>query len=82
MVGNGWRVLFWKDRWYGNNLLCVLFPSLFALFVSKDVWVKDVWNSFAERVIPHPPIVLLFLSIYSCVVSYQKNSSAEREGEG
>ena len=22
--------------------------------------------------IPHPPIVLLFLSIYSCVVSYKK----------
>ena len=81
MVGNGWRVLFWKDWWW-RITFCVLFPSLFALFVSKDVWVKDVWNSSAERVIPHPPIVLLFLSIYSCVVSYQKNSSAEREGEG
>ena len=28
---------------------CVVFPSLFALFVSKDVWVMDVWNSSTER---------------------------------
>ena len=48
-VGNGRKVLSWKDRWCGDNLLCVLFPSLFALFVSKDVWVADVWNSFVER---------------------------------
>ena len=35
----GWRVHFWKDRWCGDNLLCVVFPSLFALSASKDPWL-------------------------------------------
>ena len=30
--------------------------------------------------IPHPPFVLLFLSIYSCVVSYQKKKKYELKG--
>ena len=25
------------------------FPSLFALAISKDVWVEDVWDSFVSR---------------------------------
>ena len=45
VVGNRWRVLFLKDRWCGDNLLCVLYPSLFALLISKDAWVVNVWNS-------------------------------------
>ena len=49
VVDNGRSVLFWKDWCCRDNLLCVLFPSLFALFVSKDVWVMDVWNSSTER---------------------------------
>ena len=42
VVGNGQRVKFWKDFWCGNEPLCVSFPSLFALVVFKDAWVKDV----------------------------------------
>ena len=49
VVDNGRTVLIWNDWCCRDNLLCVLFPLLFALFVSKDVWVMDVWNSFAER---------------------------------
>ena len=49
VVGSGWRVLFLKDRWCGDNLLCVLYPSLFALLISKDAWVVNVWNSSVER---------------------------------
>ena len=45
VLGNGQRVKFWKDRWCGDELLCVSFPSLFALAVFKDAWVKDVWCS-------------------------------------
>ena len=44
LEGNEQRLLFWKDKWCGDNLLHVLFPSLFALAISKDVWVEDVWN--------------------------------------
>ena len=45
VVGNGQRVKFWKDRWCGDEPLCVYFPTLFALVVFKDAWVKDVWCS-------------------------------------
>ncbi|RVW53588.1 hypothetical protein CK203_068938 [Vitis vinifera] len=38
------RVKFWKDIWCGDKPLCVSFPSLFALAVFKDAWVKDVWR--------------------------------------
>nr|CAN69266.1 hypothetical protein VITISV_043642 [Vitis vinifera] len=44
VVGNGKRIKFWKDIWCGDESLCVSFPSLFALAVSKDAWVKDVWR--------------------------------------
>ncbi|RVW86657.1 hypothetical protein CK203_039790 [Vitis vinifera] len=49
LMGNGRRVLFWKDRGCGDSLLCVLFPSLFALALFKDAWVEDVWNFSVER---------------------------------
>ena len=45
MVGNGWRVRFWKDKWCGSSPFCDSFPSLFALVVSKNAWVNDVWSS-------------------------------------
>ena len=45
MVGIGRRVRFWKDNWCGTLPFCVSFPSLFALAVSKDAWVDDVWSS-------------------------------------
>ena len=47
LVGDGRRVRFWKDNWFGALPFCVSFPSLFALAVSKDAWVNDVW-SFAD----------------------------------
>ena len=36
VVGNRQRVNFWKDRWCGDEPLCVSFPSLFVLVVFKD----------------------------------------------
>ena len=42
MVGNKRRVKFWKDKWCGVIPLCDSFPTLFALVVSKEAWVKDV----------------------------------------
>ena len=44
VVGNGKMIKFWKDIWCGDEPFCVSFPSLFALAVSKDAWVKDVWR--------------------------------------
>ena len=41
VVGNGQRVKFW-DRWCGAAPFRVSFPTLFALTVSKNAWVKDV----------------------------------------
>ena len=45
VVGNGQRLKFWKDRWCEDSPLHVSFPTLFALVVFKDAWVKDVWSS-------------------------------------
>ena len=42
VVGNERRVKFWKDKWCGVIPLCDSFPTLFALVVSKEAWVKDV----------------------------------------
>ena len=41
-VGNGRRVRFWKDKWCGDEALCVSFSSLYGLAVSKVVWVAEV----------------------------------------
>ena len=43
VVGDGWRVSFWKDKWCGTTPLCESSPSLFALVASKEAWVSDVW---------------------------------------
>ena len=45
-VGNGRRVRFWKDKWYGDYPLCTSFPSLFAISLDKEAWVADVWSHF------------------------------------
>ena len=43
-VGNGKRVRFWKDKWCGDDPLCISFPSLFVISLAKEAWVEDVWN--------------------------------------
>ena len=53
-VGNGARVLFWKDKWCGPMPLCVAFPSLLAIVaLVKDVWSPDEgggkWNPLFLR---------------------------------
>ena len=42
--GNGRRVKFWKDKWCGEEPLCMSFPSLYALALSKEAWVADFWD--------------------------------------
>ena len=48
MVGNGQRVIFWKDKWCGTSPLCDSFPSLFVLAAAKEVWVSDLWTVSAR----------------------------------
>ena len=47
-VGNERRVKFWKDRWYGDEPLCMTFLSLFALASSKKAWVA-MWEDQVEE---------------------------------
>ena len=48
MVGNR-RVKFWKDKWYGNELLYVFFPSLlYALAISKEPRLR-IYGIIPER---------------------------------
>ncbi|RVX06518.1 hypothetical protein CK203_023540 [Vitis vinifera] len=39
--GNGRRMRFWRDRWYGDSPLSVSFPSLFALAIDKETKVEE-----------------------------------------
>ena len=41
-VGDGRRVRFWKDKWYGNDPLCISFPFLFTISLAKEAGVEDV----------------------------------------
>ena len=43
------RMRFWKDKWYGNDVLCNSFPSLYVLVASKEVWVVELWDSMGEE---------------------------------
>ena len=47
-VGNGRRVKFWKDWWCGEEPLCKIFPSLFALSDFKEAWAADLWEHREE----------------------------------
>ena len=49
VVGNGRRVKFWKDKWCGDEPLCVSFLSLYALTVSKETWERGHWNPCFSR---------------------------------
>ena len=49
LVGNGRRVRFWKDFFYGEQPLSITFPSLFSLAVNKEALVADLWNLVGEE---------------------------------
>jgi hypothetical protein len=40
-VGDGSKVLFWHDVWYGEQPLKVSFLELFTIACGKDAWVAD-----------------------------------------
>ena len=47
--GDGKKVRFWEDRWYGDYALSISFPSLYALATSKEAQVVEVWDSLKEK---------------------------------
>jgi hypothetical protein len=54
-VGMGDTILFWKDFWHSDQLLCDSFPRLFSYSLSEDYSVADFGNSqdlFAHFALP------------------------------
>jgi mannosylglycoprotein endo-beta-mannosidase len=41
MVGDGTSILFWKDFWHSDQLLCEEFPMLFTFTKNEDLCVAD-----------------------------------------
>ena len=48
LVGDGKRVRFWEDAWYGQNPLCITLPALYSIANSKGAKVAEVWDSLGE----------------------------------
>lgn len=44
-IGNGERVKFWTDKWFGNGTLLETFPFIYNLALRKEGWVSDflIW---------------------------------------
>ena len=42
VVGDGPRILFWHDRWVGDNTLKMLYPQLYVCSNDKDASISDV----------------------------------------
>ena len=45
VLSNGGRIRFWEDKWIGENPLCNLFPTLYAITASKGKMIGKVWES-------------------------------------
>ena len=47
VVGNGERIRFWEDLWWGNQTLCSQFADLYRIISIKNLTVSNVLgNSF------------------------------------
>ncbi|RVW72651.1 putative deoxyribonuclease TATDN1 [Vitis vinifera] len=44
-VRKGTKVLFWTDKWCGNEALSQIFPQLFTLAGHRNAKVSEVWDS-------------------------------------
>ena len=49
-IGNGTKVKFWYDVWYGDNPLSMCFPDLFRISNDKEAYVADLMQ-FSNRVL-------------------------------
>jgi hypothetical protein len=42
LIGKGGTILFWKDLWHTNSLLCDQFSRLFSFALDEDITVGDM----------------------------------------
>ena len=42
MVGDGSLILFWHDKWTGENYLKTLYPQLFVCLANKEACISEV----------------------------------------
>jgi hypothetical protein len=66
LVGNGKKILFWKDRWLYDKPLDIIFPDLFKMAQQQDIslaeakmnpdkitlsrWLVDQWQKQWEHI--------------------------------
>jgi len=43
-VGDGNKVRFWEDRWFGNSSLAIQFWPVYVLVNEKGKTIKDAWD--------------------------------------
>lgn len=41
-LGNGRRVMLWKNKWFGNSTIRESFLSFYSMALKKDTWVADL----------------------------------------
>ena len=50
-VGEGTRILFWKDKWIGQNLLMEDFPDLFSFCDNPEASIAETWTNQGWNII-------------------------------
>ena len=49
-VGNGSRVLFWKDVWYGESALKSQYPNLYRMARFKEATMDQMFSRNGEHI--------------------------------
>jgi hypothetical protein len=44
LVGNGERIRFWEDQWFGNTSLAIIFWPLYVINEQHGKSIKEVWD--------------------------------------
>jgi hypothetical protein len=44
VVGNGEKVRFWEDQWFGNTSLAIMFWPLYVINEQQGKLIKEVWD--------------------------------------
>ncbi|RVX13392.1 Transposon TX1 uncharacterized 149 kDa protein [Vitis vinifera] len=86
VVGNGERIRFWEDLWWGNQTLCSQFANLYRVISVKNLTVSNVlgnslplsWNFIFRRNLTDSEIDLLqrlMSSLHSVLLSPSSSDS-------
>ena len=44
-VGDGTKIRFWEDLWWGDQLLCLQLPRLFRVTTTKNLSISAIWGN-------------------------------------